>query len=93
MRILSNLIFFKDLAQVMMLNKMLDFRDFVKTWCSPGIEKLTNMFSTSVNTSFPARPVDQNVFLSTWIRKITKFVESGFILFLPPYTQGEKKNI
>ena len=32
-------------------------------------------------------------FLTTWIRKITQFVVSGSILFLPPYTRGEKKNI
>ena len=27
------------------------------------------------------------------MRKITQFIVSGSILFLPPYTQGEKKNI
>ena len=31
-------------------------------------------------------------FLSTWIRKSTQFVVSRSILFLPSYTQGEKKN-
>ena len=29
-------------------------------------------------------------FLSTWIRKITQFIVSGSILFLPPYKRGEK---
>ena len=29
-------------------------------------------------------------FLSTWIRKITQFIMSGSILFLPPYTREEK---
>ena len=32
-------------------------------------------------------------FLSTSTWKITQFVVSGSILFLPPYTRGEKKNI
>ena len=35
----------------------------------------------------------RNFFLSTWIRKSTQFVVSGYILFLPPFTQGEKKDI
>ena len=33
------------------------------------------------------------IILSTWISKSTQFVVSGSILFLPPYTRGEKKNI
>ena len=33
------------------------------------------------------------IFLSTWIRKSAQFVMSGSFLFLPPYTEGEKKKI
>ena len=32
-------------------------------------------------------------FLSTWTRKSTQFVVSGSILFLPPHTPEDKKNI
>ena len=30
------------------------------------------------------------IIISTWIRKIMQLIMSGSILFLPPYTQGEK---
>ena len=33
------------------------------------------------------------IFFSTLTHKCTQFVMSGSILFLPPYTRGEKKNI
>ena len=34
-----------------------------------------------------------SLFLSLWICEITQFVMCVSILFLPPYTRGEKKNI
>ena len=33
------------------------------------------------------------IILSAWICKITQFIMSGSILFLPPYILGEKENI
>ena len=33
------------------------------------------------------------ILFSTWIRKNMQFIMSGSILFLPPYTRGEKKTI
>ena len=35
----------------------------------------------------------RNYFLSTWICKSPQFVVFWSILFLPPYTRGEKKNL
>ena len=33
------------------------------------------------------------IFFSTWMHKIMQFIMSGSILFLPPYTRGEKNHL
>ena len=56
-------------------------------------------FFTPIPCTYTSSPLDgmaRNyiiIFLSTWIRKITQFIVSGSILFLPPYTRGEKKHL
>ena len=46
------------------------------------------------NCTYTSSPLDgmaKNYLLSTWIHKIMQFIMSGSILFLPPFTRGEKK--
>ena len=44
-------------------------------------------------TSLPQDGMARNYFSSRWIRKSTKFILSGSILFLPPYTGGEDERL
>ena len=52
-------------------------------------------FFTPIPCTYTSSTLDgmaKNYFYySTWIREIMQFIMSGSILFLPPYTRGEKK--
>ena len=48
-------------------------------------------FFTSIPCTYTSSLLDG--ILYTWIHKITQIVVSGSILFLPPYSRREKKNI
>ena len=56
-----------------------------------------DIFFTPIPCTYTSSPLDgmaKNYFyFSTWIRKIMQFIMSGSILFLPPYTRGEKKHL
>ena len=61
-------------------------------------DMMTSYFFTLIPCTYASLPLDGTArsyyyFLSTWIRKSTQFVMSRSILFLPPYTRGEKKHI
>ena len=58
---------------------------------------ISEVFFAPIGCTYTSSPLDgmarNYYFLSSWICKSTHFVGSGSILFLPPYTRGEKKNI
>ena len=60
---------------------------------------LNILFFTPIPCTYTSSPLDgmaRNyiiIIVSTWIRKITQFIVSESILFLPPYTQGENKHL